>query len=116
MLKLLVPLVLICGLVVGAVLTDGASRPADFTYINGSGTINTLDLQRMSWQPDLRAARMFFEGLTANDVFTWGYDVVPGVAERWEISEDGRTYTFHLREDARWSNGEPVVAGDFVFS
>lgn len=41
---------------------------------------------------------------------------LPGVAESWDISEDGRAYTFHLREDAKWSNGEPVTADDFVFS
>lgn len=40
----------------------------------------------------------------------------PRAAERWEISEDGRTYTFRLRSEARWSNGEPVTAGDFVYS
>jgi oligopeptide transport system substrate-binding protein len=50
-----------------------------------------------------------------------GYDPqdlhpVPGVAERWEISPDGLTYTFHLRADAKWSNGEPLTAHDFVFS
>src|SRR5439155_10548930 len=39
----------------------------------------------------------------------------PGVAERWEISPDGKVYTFHLR-DARWSDGHPVTAGDFVWS
>lgn len=42
-------------------------------------------------------------------------EVLPGIATRWDISEDGRTYTFHLREDARWSDGEPVTAEDFVF-
>jgi oligopeptide transport system substrate-binding protein len=41
---------------------------------------------------------------------------VPGVAESWDLSDDGRTYTFHLRADAKWSNGEPVTASDFVFS
>src|SRR5262249_31718661 len=41
---------------------------------------------------------------------------VPGVAERWEISADGLSYTFHLRADARWSNGDPVTALDFAFS
>ena len=41
---------------------------------------------------------------------------VPGVAESWDISEDKLTYTFHLRADAKWSNGNPVVASDFVFS
>ena len=41
---------------------------------------------------------------------------VPGVAERWEISPDEKTYTFHLRRDARWSNGDPINAQDFVDS
>jgi oligopeptide transport system substrate-binding protein len=41
---------------------------------------------------------------------------VPGVAERWEVSPDEKTYTFHLRRDARWSNGDPVTARDFVDS
>jgi oligopeptide transport system substrate-binding protein len=40
----------------------------------------------------------------------------PAAAERWEVSADGLTYTFHLRGDARWSNGEPVTAADFVAS
>ncbi len=43
-------------------------------------------------------------------------DIAPGVAERWDISEDNLTYTFHLRENARWSNGDPVTAQDFVRS
>ena len=42
--------------------------------------------------------------------------VAPGVARDWQVSEDGRTYRFHLREDARWSNGDPVTAVDFVYS
>ena len=41
---------------------------------------------------------------------------VPGVAREWEESEDGKTYRFHLREDAKWSNGDPVTAADFVYS
>jgi len=40
--------------------------------------------------------------------------LLPGVAESWEISDDGRRYTFHLRANARWSNGEPVTADEFV--
>lgn len=40
---------------------------------------------------------------------------VPAMAESWDISEDGKTYTFHLR-DAKWSNGTPVTANDFVFA
>ena len=41
---------------------------------------------------------------------------VPAIAETYEVSEDGCTYTFHLRQDAVWSNGDPVTANDFVFA
>ena len=57
--------------------------------------------------------RDLFEGLVR---YSAGGQLEPGVAERWEVSEDGLTYTFYLREAARWSNGEPVVAADFVAS
>ncbi|MFZ9036136.1 MAG: peptide ABC transporter substrate-binding protein [Francisellaceae bacterium] len=43
-------------------------------------------------------------------------DPVPGVAKSWDISDDGLVYTFHLRDDARWSNGDPVTANDFVYA
>ncbi len=42
-------------------------------------------------------------------------ELVPGTADSWEMSEDGLTYTFRIRPDARWSNGDPVTAADFVF-
>ena len=42
-------------------------------------------------------------------------EVLPGMATSWEVSDDGKTYTFHIREDAAWSDGEPVTAEDFVF-
>ncbi|MDE0155170.1 MAG: peptide ABC transporter substrate-binding protein [Gammaproteobacteria bacterium] len=42
--------------------------------------------------------------------------IVPGVARAWQVSEDGRTYRFMLRDDAKWSNGDPVTAADFVYS
>ena len=54
------------------------------------------------------------EGLTAEHPETLA--PVPGVAERWEVSEDGLTYTFHFRKDAKWSNGDPVKAEHFVYS
>jgi len=55
-----------------------------------------------------------FEGLTAFDEKT--ATPVPGVAERWDISADGLIYTFHLRANARWSNGDRVTARDFAWS
>jgi oligopeptide transport system substrate-binding protein len=54
------------------------------------------------------------EGLVSEDPVD--LHPVPGVAERWDISDDGLRYTFYLRESARWSNGDPVTAGDFAYS
>ena len=51
-----------------------------------------------------------FEGLMRED---GNSKVIPGVAEKYEVSDDQLTYTFHLRKDAKWSDGKPVVAGDF---
>jgi len=58
--------------------------------------------------------RALFEGLVTEDPVD--LRPVPGVAERWEISADGLTYTFRLRGDARWSDGRPVTARDFTAS
>ena len=54
-----------------------------------------------------------FEGLVTLDE---DGSTIPGVATSWETSADGKTWTFHLREDARWSNGQPVTADDFVYA
>lgn len=54
-----------------------------------------------------------FEGLVVPDMAT--LEPRPGAAERWEISADGRRYTFFLRADAKWSDGSPVTAGDFEY-
>ncbi len=55
-----------------------------------------------------------FEGLTV--LSSDGRTILPGMAERWEVSPDGRTYTFHIRAEARWSNGEPLTSHDFLAS
>jgi oligopeptide transport system substrate-binding protein len=55
-----------------------------------------------------------FEGLVVKNPTT--LEVEPGVAEAWEVSPDGLTYTFHLRNDAKWSNGDPLTAEDFRWS
>jgi oligopeptide transport system substrate-binding protein len=54
------------------------------------------------------------EGLVSEDPVD--LHPVPGVAESWEVAPDGLAYTFHLRADARWSDGSPVTSGDFVAS
>ncbi len=115
MVRILLPVLLLAAALVLSVVSERPMPKADIVINNGND-VATLDLQRMSWSMDLRAARVLFEGLVTNDQHTWGFDIAPAVAERWDISEDGRTYTFHIRDNARWSNGSPVTAGDFVFS
>lgn len=73
-----------------------------------------LDPHLISALPDINVVSALFEGLVAEHPETLA--PVPGVAERWDVSADGLTYTFHLRAAARWSNGEPVTAQDFVNS
>lgn len=91
---------------------DVPSRRADLVFINGAEP-ETLDPAVITGQPEGRVVNALFEGLCAFDA---DGRAVPGVAEAWEISPDGRTYTFHLREDAKWSDGRPLVAEDFVAS
>jgi oligopeptide transport system substrate-binding protein len=72
----------------------------------------TLDPALSTEVPAQRILDDLFEGLTRID---GNGAVVPGVASTWERSPDGLTWTFHLRPDARWSNGDPVTAEDFVY-
>jgi len=70
----------------------------------------TLDPHRAEDVSSANILRDLYEGL----VLTGAEGPRPGVAERWEISADGLRYVFHLRPTARWSNGDAVVAEDFV--
>lgn len=73
-----------------------------------------LDPARAASAPETDIVRALYEGLTEIDPAT--LQAVPGVAEKWEHSEDFKTWTFTLREGAKWSNGKPVTASDFVNS
>jgi ABC-type oligopeptide transport system substrate-binding subunit len=73
----------------------------------------TLDPHKVNTAQAWNIALNLFEGLVVRDPKG---NVVPGVAESWTVSEDGLFYRFKLRANARWSNGDPVTAGDFVFS
>lgn len=71
----------------------------------------SLDPHKSEGVPESNLQRDLYEGLT-NDTPA---GIVPGAARAWEISADGLTYVFHLREDGRWSNGDPVTARDFEY-
>jgi len=80
--------------------------------MNGA-EVEPLDPALITAQPSDRVAYALLEGLTA---FDGAGRPQPGVAERWDISSDRRVYTFHLRNNACWSNGETVTAHDFLYS
>jgi len=73
----------------------------------------TLDPHKTSTVSEAALIRDLFENLVIHDAQG---RVAPGVAERWTISPDGKTYTFNLRAGAKWSNGDPVQAQDFEYS
>ncbi|RFA36699.1 oligopeptide ABC transporter substrate-binding protein [Virgibacillus dokdonensis] len=68
-----------------------------------------IGFDNVSWN----ALNNLMEGLTRLDE---DHTPQPAVAEEWDVSEDGTTYTFYLRDDANWSNGDPVVAEDFIYA
>ncbi|MFH4615098.1 ABC transporter substrate-binding protein [Vibrio diabolicus] len=72
----------------------------------------TLDPAKAEGLPEMHVIRDLFEGLVIQDR---DGNIIPGVAESWETN-DNQTFTFHLRKEAKWSNGEPVTAEDFVYS
>lgn len=110
----------VSGVVLGAALgwltltaCGPALPPADLTIINGAEP-ESLDPALALSIEDLRVTQPLFEGLTRNDPVTAG--PIPGLAERWDISADGRTYRFYLRSNAVWSTGEPLTAADVAWS
>jgi oligopeptide transport system substrate-binding protein len=72
---------------------------------------DSLDIHQAQGLPGIQVLREVREGLTTFDA---AGNIVPGVAASWETLDDGRTYRFKLRDAARWSNGDPVTAQDFV--
>ena len=86
----------------------------DLRFANDSEP-QTLDPAIMTGVPEGRLSRALFEGLTTPNLRDLTKPL-PGAAMHWEVSSDGKTYTFYIRENARWSNGKPVTADNFLFS
>ena len=82
-------------------------------YRGNGGEPETLDPHLAQGVPASHILRDLFEGLTTESAEG---DLIPGAALRWNISRDARTYTFYLRRDLTWSDGEPLSAADFVYS
>src|SRR5690348_8074139 len=90
----------------------GGGTPQGAMLVRGGGPDpDSLDPQKARGFEAQGIVRDLCEGLTTLDTAA---AVAPGVASRWSVSDDGKVYTFTLRPDARWSNGEPLVGADFV--
>ncbi|MEM1305819.1 MAG: ABC transporter substrate-binding protein, partial [Planctomycetota bacterium] len=101
------------GALVGAVIRNGQLPPADFAFVNGA-EVKSFDPAVLTDNASGRIAWALYEGLVR--LSPDDRSPLPGVAERWDVSGDGLTYTFHLRPGVKWSNSEPVTAADFVYS
>jgi oligopeptide transport system substrate-binding protein len=105
---------LVVTLLAGSMLAATAGLANAVTYVRGNdGDPETLDQHKTSTVVEARILRDLYEGLVLYDAKA---NIIPGVAESWEISDDGTVYTFTLRTDAKWSNGDPVAAEDFAYS
>ena len=111
MTRLLPVLLLATCLLLGTGCSPSQQR-AELIFINGAEP-ETLDPALITGQPEGRIVNALFEGLLRFD--RQGRSVA-AVASSWEISPDRKTYTFHLRPEARWSDGRRVTAHDFVAS
>ncbi len=112
--RLLLPALLVLAVLVAPGCgSKKASGPRPL-IINNNAEPQTLDPGLQKGVPEHNINICLFEGLASYDP----KDLTPrpGVAERWDISDDLATYTFHLRAGARWSNGDPVTAADFEWS
>lgn len=113
MFRLLLPVAFVVGVVICVVGFDKTRPRADFVFVN-RGDVFTLDPQRMSWLTDMQIAYCLYEGLVRWN--TKDFSIEPAAALRFEVSDDGLSYRFFLRKDARWSNGASVTANDFRYA
>jgi oligopeptide transport system substrate-binding protein len=82
-------------------------------YITGDEP-ESIDPHKTTGQPESRILMALYEGLVEYDPKTM--DPIPAIAERWDENNDSSEFVFHLRKTARWSNGDPINANDFVYS
>ncbi len=101
-------------LFLAATALAAAAGPPQVLRVGNYGEPQDLDPQVVTGVPEHRILMSLFEGLVTEDP----HDLhpIPGLAESWDISPDGLTYTFHLRANLTWSNGDPITAGDFLDS
>ena len=106
-------LILITFSIIFLLSCKGGSKDDGAIYINVGPEPKTIDPALNSAVDGSIYIQHAFEGLATRDKDN---NIIPGVAERWDISEDGLTYTFYIRENAKWSDGKNITADDFVYA
>lgn len=96
-----------------AALCLSTSVQAQVLHIGSAGEPQTLDPHKYNLRLEETLLNDLFMGLTT---FNAQGEIVPGAAQSWQTSADGLTWTFKLRPDLRWSDGQPLTAADFVYS
>ncbi len=91
---------------------EGSSGGNGYLNVMVEVEVASLDPQEATDGTSFEVIADYTDGLMQMDAEG---GAIPAIAESYDLSEDGKTYTFHLREDAKWSNGDPVTADDFVF-
>ncbi len=100
--------------VTGCAKSQTGANKGNILHLANSTEPSDLDPQTVTGRPESTIIRALMEGLVIPNPKT--LEPMPGQAESWDISDDGLVYTFHLRAEAKWSNGDPVTAQDFVTS
>lgn len=104
---------LLAGSVMAAEVPAGVTLAAKQELVRNNGSEpQSLDPHKIEGVPESNISHDLFEGLLNSDL---NGHPIPGVAEKWD-NKDFKVWTFHLRKDAKWSNGDPVTAQDFVYS
>ncbi|QGJ71509.1 Oligopeptide ABC transporter, periplasmic oligopeptide-binding protein OppA [Planctomycetales bacterium 10988] len=119
-LRLMFPWIALCGMLAAGVwaFSFQSLPPADFTFAN-STEIESTDPAIVTGAPEGRVIYSIYEALLGFDPETLEASTEFGVAESWEVSDDLTVYTFKLRDEACWTNGEttaPIIAEDFAWS
>lgn len=102
-----------CLIILNACQPSVQKHPQDTLRVDIGGDVTSFDPQKMVDSYTFRVLSDFDEGLVDMDQAN---RPIPGMASSWQISADGKTYTFKLREDLRFSDGKPLKAQDFVYS
>ncbi|NBX67888.1 MAG: peptide ABC transporter substrate-binding protein [Proteobacteria bacterium] len=95
-------------------LSTAESAVPQVLNLGNGGEPKDLDPHTVTGVPEFHIIMNIFEGLVSKD--PKNLEPIPGVAEKWKVSKDGKTYTFFLRKNAKWSQGDPVTASDFIYS